>query len=215
MEKYYNEIFNKISDEKKNRILENAISEFSRVGYSNTNINVIADKIGITVGSLYKYFGTKENLFLYCVEMGTESLNKLFEYISNIEGSLFYKINEIIQIIQEHSKEHPGLVNLYNELTTEGNLELVGKLSTQMESQAAGYYTKLIYDAQLNGEILNKSEPGLLALFIDNLFLNLQFSYANAYYKERFKIFIGKDTVNDDDIRKSLLTFIKSALVEA
>ncbi|MGL1893259.1 MAG: TetR/AcrR family transcriptional regulator [Spirochaetaceae bacterium] len=214
MGKYHNDIFDRIPQDKKKLIYKVATSEFSAAGYSGANINTIADKIGISVGSLYKYFSTKENLFLSTVELGRESLKQAFNYLSTLEGGLFFKIDEVIQIIQEHSKEHPDMIILYNELTTVGYADLTKKLSNQMETISADYYSGLIEDAQNSGEILNKSDAKSLALFIDNLLLNLQFSYSNEYYKERMSIYLGEKTVNDKQIREDLLTFIKNALIE-
>ena len=49
MEKHYKQTFDKINDEKRARILESAIDEFSNKGFSNANINVIANNAQISI----------------------------------------------------------------------------------------------------------------------------------------------------------------------
>lgn len=44
------------------RVLDAAAYEFARYGYANTNLQRIADRIGLTKGALYGHFSTKEEL---------------------------------------------------------------------------------------------------------------------------------------------------------
>ena len=67
---HHKEAFDRISDERKNLILEVGIEEFSSKGYENANINIIAQKAGISIGLMYKYFATKEDLFMTCIGRG-------------------------------------------------------------------------------------------------------------------------------------------------
>ncbi|MGY1502788.1 TetR family transcriptional regulator [Streptomyces sp. QTS52] len=44
------------------RVLDAAAEEFARYGYANTNLQRIADRIGLTKGALYGHFTNKEEL---------------------------------------------------------------------------------------------------------------------------------------------------------
>ncbi len=59
---FYKDAFQRIDDDRKNIILEAGIEEFSSKGYENANINIIAKNAGISIGLMYKYFSTKEDL---------------------------------------------------------------------------------------------------------------------------------------------------------
>lgn len=212
-EDYSTDLFRRIDEEKQKRILDLAGEEFSREGFSGANTNRIAEKIGISVGSLYKYFRTKENLFLATIRRGRKELEQVLNTVAEIDGGLFEKIDALIGIIQDYSRHHPQITRLYNELTSEGNVALAQSLSSELEAPAAEYYRRLIADAQKSGEISNDNPPEILAFFMDNLFLTLQFSYASAYYQERMRVFLGKRLSNKDKlVRSSLLDFIRSAL---
>lgn len=212
MEQYCSDLFLRIDSEKQERIYEISCKIFSGDGFANANINTIAKEIGISVGSLYKYFQTKENLFLYCVQRGRQELDSVLSEIEKIDGDIFEKLTAVITTIQKHSRDFPHLINLYNEITTEGNLERAKRLSDVMESLAINYYTKLIRDAQNSGEISSERKPELLALLIDNLFMNLQFSYSNNYYKERMKLFVGDMYGDDSLVKEEIIQFIRDAL---
>jgi len=54
-------------EEKRRRILQFSFEAFSELGYRNTTIKVIADRVGIAPGSVYTYFHDKDALFLCAI----------------------------------------------------------------------------------------------------------------------------------------------------
>ena len=85
---FYKDTFMKISEEKRQRILDAAIAEFSEHGFDSANINTIAQRSDVSVGSLYKYFENKENLFLAIVHVGVEKLKAVLEDIIKSDEKL-------------------------------------------------------------------------------------------------------------------------------
>ena len=64
-------------DEIKNRILEAALEEFLVEGYQNSSLRNIAQQAGITVGNIYSYFTSKEDLFDSVLEPALEQMQQL------------------------------------------------------------------------------------------------------------------------------------------
>lgn len=62
----------------KNRIVKAALEEFLLAGYANSSMRNIATQSGITVGNIYSYFSSKEELFDYILSDTVDELNKLF-----------------------------------------------------------------------------------------------------------------------------------------
>lgn len=214
-EKYYNDTFEKISDEKRKAILEAAIIEFSSKGFNAANINVIAKKAGISIGSMYQYFDSKENLFLTAIDGGYEIIEHSLSEINLIEGTFFDKLDEILKHIQKYSRQYSLLNQLYLEATTQGMADMSKKLSLKMETISAGYYKKAIASAIEDGVMDQDISVETAAFCLDNILLLLQFSYSTEYFKERMKIFAGKNSLNQDDkIRKEILYFLKKALAK-
>ncbi|PJZ69753.1 AcrR family transcriptional regulator [Leptospira perolatii] len=211
--KYYQEPFERISEEKQNRILSVAIAEFANKGFNNANTNTIATKAGISVGSLYKYFQTKEEFFLAAVNHGIGQLEKTLAFVLLEENDLFGKIESILRIIQRHSRENQDIIRLYNEMTSEGNSELIRKLSSELESVSAQFYTQLIAEAKKEKVVSSDINERLFAFCLDNIFMTLQFSYASEYYRERMKIYVGSDAFErDEEVISELMKFIRRAL---
>jgi AcrR family transcriptional regulator len=74
--------FYNLSDNKKQKILNAAVQEFSTQRFSEASINQIVKTAGIPRGSFYQYFHDKEDLFHYMFE---EILKEKREIISHIE----------------------------------------------------------------------------------------------------------------------------------
>src|ERR1700756_3568582 len=53
--------------ERPHEILEAAFAEFSRNGYAATTLDQIAERAGVTKGTIYVYFENKEHLFISMV----------------------------------------------------------------------------------------------------------------------------------------------------
>lgn len=211
--KHFNDSFERISEEKRNRILTIAISEFANRGFTSANTNTIAQKAGISVGSLYKYFETKEDFFLTVVDHGITQLEKTLESVLAMDLDLFGKIEKIIRIIQTHSRINQDIIRLYNEMTTESNYELITRLSGELESLSAKCYIEMINLAKQEGNISSEVDSNLSAFLLDSIFMTLQFSYSTVYYKERMKIYLGQDVFDkDEEVVAGVMKVIRRAL---
>jgi AcrR family transcriptional regulator len=63
-----------LESRRKAQILETAAKVFAGFGFAGTQVQVIADRLGVGNGTVYRYFPTKEALFLAAVERGLEEL---------------------------------------------------------------------------------------------------------------------------------------------
>ncbi len=211
--KFTKKTFDHLPEEKQQLILTTATEEFAQKGYERANTNVIAEKAGISVGSLYKYFTSKEDLFLMTVHEGAAFLAKTLEPILGSEQSIIEKFSAIISIIQTTCREEQSLIKLYSEMTSVGNADLVQRLSLEIEGISSVAYAKLLQEGQERGEVRKDIEPRLGAFFVDNLFMSLQFSYVNGYYMQRFKTYAGQDSLEQDEkVAQEMIGFIRSAL---
>src|SRR5690554_5928133 len=57
-----------LSNEKRDRIIEALIDEYSKNGYANASTNVIVEKAGISKGSLFNYLGNKKEQYLFIID---------------------------------------------------------------------------------------------------------------------------------------------------
>ena len=66
------ERFEKIPAAEKESILQAVLSEFADKGYRRASTNAIVENAGIPKGTLFYYFGSKKNLFLYLLDGAVE-----------------------------------------------------------------------------------------------------------------------------------------------
>src|ERR1700733_10220110 len=59
--------------ERPQEIIEAAFAEFSRSGYATTTLDQIAERAGVTKGTIYVYFESKEHLFISMVREFTKA----------------------------------------------------------------------------------------------------------------------------------------------
>lgn len=213
LEKRYKDAFERASDERKEKILEVGIEEFATKGYENANINVIAKNAGISIGLMYKYFSTKTDLFVTCIQRGMAILDDAIDEIMKSDDKLIVKAEKLIRTTCTHSKRNSNYIKLYNEITSEKNSETAKLLAKEIESVASKKYITCIAQALASGDVRQDLDPRMFAFFLDNLLTSLQFSYTCDYYRERFEIYTGVDVekMNDDQIVTQLLKFIESA----
>lgn len=60
-------------------VLDAALDLFDREGYPGVSMRAIAERVGLTVGALYRYFPSKESVFDAIAEEGFARLLKLVE----------------------------------------------------------------------------------------------------------------------------------------
>jgi AcrR family transcriptional regulator len=204
--------FDNIPEEKRERILKCATEEFALNGYENANISAIAKAADISVGSIYKYFEGKQDLFLTVVHHGINRIDTVLGNLLEEDVDVLVKVERIIRELQDFSRTQGTLIKLYNEITGENDDNLARQLAEAMEGVSASVYKTAIEQGKSSGEIRQDIDTGMAAFMLDNLFMSLQFSYSCEYYSERFKMFTDENILERDDfVVEQMLKFIKSA----
>lgn len=68
--------FNKLSKEKKNIVINAGFKCFGQSGYEKTSVSEIAKEAGISKASIFHYFGTKKDMYLYLFEYAYSEIMK-------------------------------------------------------------------------------------------------------------------------------------------
>jgi AcrR family transcriptional regulator len=64
-------------------ILAEATRRFAEVGYRQTDVQVVADRLGVGKGTVYRYYPTKEALFFAAVDAGMRALVERIDSVVN------------------------------------------------------------------------------------------------------------------------------------
>ena len=92
--------------ERPQEILEAAFAEFSRNGYAMTTLDQIAERAGVTKGTIYVYFENKEHLFISMVrEITKATLDTVQDMFESHEGSTADLLRAQFSFIYQHIVE--------------------------------------------------------------------------------------------------------------
>jgi len=92
--------------ERPQEILEAAFAEFSRNGYATTTLDRIAERAGVTKGTIYVYFENKEHLFISMVQEFTKAAqDTVQEMYETHEGSTAELLRAQFSFIYQHIVE--------------------------------------------------------------------------------------------------------------
>jgi AcrR family transcriptional regulator len=84
-----------IRDRRREQIMNAALKVFARRGFIGAKTNMIAKEAGLSEGLLYKYFNSKEELFVSLVQMAVEASTKTFVVVHQFSGSPLEKLRKL------------------------------------------------------------------------------------------------------------------------
>lgn len=214
---YTSQRFDRLDESKQQRVLQAAISEFAARGYEAANINKIAEVADISVGSLYKYFDSKEDLFLYVIQISSNLIENELRAVNeapfmNVED----KIEKVLRIILRTNREQSDLIRLYLQLASSTYDDMTEQLGFNLENFTANCYRKILQDGQTKGEVRADIDPGMAAYHLDNIFMALQYSYTSGYLRERYRIYVKEgidSSENDEFVIAETMKFLRGALL--
>ncbi len=195
--RFYKETFGKISPEKQDSIFTTAITVFAERGFDAANINEIAKLAGISIGSMYSYFESKEDLFLTLVEKGLDLLDRAMAECCPEEGTVAEVLERLFRVAIRYTEKHPDMCRLYLLITTDNMKAQTERLSDRAEMSFREMYKALLRRAVERGEVRKEIDLNAAALFIDNAVVMLQFSLTSRYYQLRMEHYLGEKCGDD------------------
>jgi AcrR family transcriptional regulator len=102
-----------LQERRREQILEKATEVFAQHGYPNTDVQFVADPLGISKGTVYRYFPSKERLFLAAVQRGVERLKQHVDRAVESIADPIERIETATRAHLEFFKARPQLVELF------------------------------------------------------------------------------------------------------
>ncbi|RMF93677.1 MAG: TetR/AcrR family transcriptional regulator [Nitrospinota bacterium] len=93
-------------------ILDAAAQIFAAQGYRNTDVQLVADRLNIGKGTVYRYFPSKRNLFLAAVDRGMRRLRTQIETCTANIADPLERIVRAISAYLTFFDTHPEFVEL-------------------------------------------------------------------------------------------------------
>ncbi|WP_371069341.1 TetR/AcrR family transcriptional regulator [Sediminibacillus sp. JSM 1682029] len=136
--------FHKLHPEKKTLIINAAIKEFIQNGFNRASTNEMVKEAKISKGSLFNYFNSKKDLYVYLIEYGIQVIERLYEQIDLNETDLFKRIEKIGLQKMHIQKEYPHVFDFLASCVQEESAEVTDMIKDKVNPvQEDG--KKLIY----------------------------------------------------------------------
>jgi len=116
--------FSSLEFEKRQRIINAALKEFARNGYEKASTNVIAKEAEISKGSLFNYFSSKKELYLFLFDCVTEIINKIYDEVDLNETDFFERMRQFGVVKFKIYKKFPQVFDFLNAVAKEDAAEV-------------------------------------------------------------------------------------------
>jgi len=193
---------------KQQKILETAITMFAEKGYANTSTSEIAKMAGVAEGTIFRYYGTKENLLRSVVlpflkesipMLATEFLNEIKpQNINTFEEFLKAFISNRLNFIKANKEIFQIVIKelLYRE---DFRKELLPTFSNEV---LATFY-KIIEVFKERGELIELP---------NNTILRMVLSFIGSYFASRFILLPENLFYEDEKEVEIMVSFIMNGV---
>jgi TetR/AcrR family transcriptional regulator len=118
------DILHNVEEEKRNRIINSAMKEFSKNTFEKASTNVIVEDAGISKGILFHYFGSKAKLFKYLEYFSFKIMSEAIVDKMNWEQKdIFLRLKEVSMIKFKVFQQYPYLADFSLEVFKNKSVE--------------------------------------------------------------------------------------------
>lgn len=140
-------MFFELNDEKRNKIIEICITEFSQFGYANSSTNRITQNASISKGSLFKYFQNKEELYFYILDLvAMELITDLKADVATLPLDLFERTIQYSELEFIWYIKHPEKFKLITTAFSQADDSLRQKIESRYNLQGQDIFYEILAD---------------------------------------------------------------------
>jgi AcrR family transcriptional regulator len=154
-------------EQRRTQILKVACNVFARKGYRRTDVQEIADRLKIGKGTIYRYFPTKEELFLSGVDATMHKLaDSVIQAISRIKDPVKC-ITAIIEILLDFCNRNRAFI----EMVVTERAEFKDRMDASfraLERMRSKRIREVIIEGQRQG-LFRKIDPTAISVFLVTL----------------------------------------------
>ena len=152
------------------KINDTAVKLFAKKGLAGTNTREIAKEAGVSMGLMYHYYKSKEDLYSELVKFAVTSANELLvkleqETISSKEKIEYFTQN-LLNNLKEENSTAPYYFALMNQVMLSSNLPKTAETYTQLAFESVYSLQAIIEAGQKTGEIKSGDPMSLAILYL-------------------------------------------------
>ncbi|PKN89831.1 MAG: hypothetical protein CVU45_05645 [Chloroflexi bacterium HGW-Chloroflexi-7] len=148
--------FENLPEDKRQRIIDCAVDEFSQHDYASASISKIVANAGIAKGSLYQYFNDKSDLYSYLLDLVSQTKAEMMAKAFQQEKPLpfFESLLALFSVMANFDLQHPKLAKIGYKATS-GKSPLPEDLLIKGKHSTIQYFVTLINQGKISGEIIS------------------------------------------------------------
>lgn len=157
---------------RRERVLQAAMAEFGRHGYSGGSLNVIAREAGVAKGSLFQYFDDKFDFFAHVAEQASlriyAAMQPYLDKSADESGQTFTeRLGDLVEVWIDYMADHP----LERGITAATTMELDPQVRTAVREPVHRLYVQglrpLVQGGVNDGQLRSDTDvDALLAMLI-------------------------------------------------
>jgi AcrR family transcriptional regulator len=173
-EKMLREEFDRIDD-----LEQAAIQEITDKGYEKASINRIIKEAGISKGTFYYHFRSKEELFFFIVE---KAMNKKIEFMNNnadpeiqkkmMHADIFEILEMQLELAIRFAHEHPQYVRFFNKVINDSDSTMFKKLNGKYRFEDVDAYKQMVQARFAAGDFSDAFSYEFVEKMISHIFSN-------------------------------------------
>ena len=173
--------FFNLPEEKRERILKEAVMEFKNNNYDVASVNRIVEKSGISKGSFYQYFKDKEDLYIYIMTIiGEKKIEYLTPTLMNFNELNFYEaLREMYRVGIQFALENPDYLEIGTRMMRDTS-GIMLKIRDTFSPKGDEMFIALLEKGQKMGDIRLDLDLKLVA----KLLISMQMSVVDYYFEK-------------------------------
>jgi len=163
--------FERLEQALQDRILEAALMEFGRFGYSSASMNRLVRNAGISKGALFKYFGTKAGLFEYLYRSILEEVKEKLRTVREESRTqpFFSRLEKVIRTGLEFTEGRPFSASIYFRSVYTGDAPDGMGILSEIQDASRHFLGALIEDGIRKGELRENIDTQKSAFIIQSV----------------------------------------------
>jgi len=161
--------FEQLPVEKRARIVNASISEFAERDYETASMNKVVEQAGISKGSLFNYFKTKNSLYFHIYQLALKEVKAYLRKVRDETADLRFekRLAKIVDSGVQFISEHPRLARIYFRLIYSGDSPNRKKIVIELQSMSNEYLGGIIQDAMDRNELDKNLDKSKAVFFLD------------------------------------------------
>lgn len=200
------DLFRNLSPEKQDKVFQAAVDEFASKGYRGASMNSLVRTAGISKGSLFQYFHSKEDLFAAVVAMAAERVKRYLKRVRDetAELSFFERLEWLLRAGFAFIDSHPLLARIYFHLLQSGEAPFGSERIAELRCQGEEFFADLVRAAQKRGELRDSVDAARVSFLLNALLETILRAYYTEFLAPGLGLYRGDANSLDRWVRTTL-----------